>query len=338
VLSVRRIAVVVFLLVSLVTIGLGVFVVQLKTPFRAFDEPLFLDIERGVPTAELAERLEKAGVIRSKHLFLAIRAVRRQVILMAGEYRFSEEATPWQVFDTFAKGRVFLRRLTIPEGLTRFETAELIAKSGYDPDGKFLALTEDPSPVRDLFPQAKTLEGFLFPETYSLPREADAEVLRDAMLAAFRKNFAEAGKGKTTPLEPFAVATLASMIEKETGVGGERDQVSAVFHNRLKRRMLMQCDPTIVYGLILEGRYRGKIYESDLPDPHPYNTYVHAGLPPGPIASPGRASLEAAFRPAESAYLYFVAASATGRGHVFSKTLTEHNKAVAAYRRSEKSR
>ncbi len=335
---VRRIAIVVFVLVLLASIAGGVLAVHLKTPFRAFSEPVFVDIERGVPTLDLAERLERAGVIRSKHLFLAIRAFRREVVLMAGEYRFSEEATPWQVFDTLAKGRVFLRKLTIPEGLTRFETAELVAKSGYDPDGRFLALSEDPAPIKDLFPQAKTLEGFLFPETYSLPREAAAEFLRDAMVAAYRKNFAEAARAKTTPLEPFEVAILAAMVEKETGVGGERDQVSGVFHNRIKRRMLMQCDPTVIYGLILEGRYRGRLYEDDLPDPHPYNTYVHAGLPPGPIANPGRASLDAAFRPAESPYLYFVAASASGPGHVFSKTLAEHNRAVAAYRRSQGSR
>ena len=334
----RRIAIAAFLLVLLLSIAGGVLAVQLKTPFRAFAEPVFVEIERGVATPELAERLERAGIIRSKYLFMAMRALRRNVVLMAGEYQFSEQATPWQVFDTIAQGRVFLRKLTIPEGLTRFETADLIAKSGYDSDGKFLALTEDPAPIKDLFPEAETLEGFLFPETYSLPREADAEFLRDAMVAAYRKNFSEASQGKTTMLEPFDVATLAAMIEKETGVGGERDQVSAVFHNRIKRGMLMQCDPTIIYGLILEGRYRGKIYESDLPDPHPYNTYVHPGLPPGPIANPGRASLEAAFRPADSSYLYFVAASATRPGHVFSKTLAEHKRAVAAYRLSERRR
>ncbi|TDI54971.1 MAG: endolytic transglycosylase MltG, partial [Acidobacteria bacterium] len=159
-----------------------------------------------------------------------------------------------------------------------------------------------------------------------------AEQIIRAMLANFRDAFEAASEGVDTEFAPYQTVILASLIEKETGIATERPLVSAVFHNRLKRGILLQCDPTIIYGLLLEGRYRGNIYESDLRDPHPYNTYLHGGLPPGPIASPGAASLRAALSPAESEYIFFVANPSGDGSHTFSVSLTAHNRAVAKFR------
>ena len=157
---------------------------------------------------------------------------------------------------------------------------------------------------------------------------------RSGMVGRFRSVFAELSEGRSPKLTPYQLVTLASMIEKETGVGGERKLVASVFYNRLERRMLLQCDPTVIYGLMAEDRYNGRLTREELASPHVYNTYVHAGLPPGPIANPGSASLKAVFEPAETNYLYFVAQAGGGGGHVFSESLEAHNQAVGAYRRS----
>ncbi len=306
----------------------------LEEPYSAFDEEVLFEYPEGTATRELAAQLESAGVIRSQYLFLAARALRPEANLQAGEYRFAGNASVWEVYQKFVEGRVHLRPITIPEGLTRFETAELIADAGYGTREEVLKLTADPALIRDLFPEAKSLEGVLFPETYLFPRNTSAQDVIEAMVAGFRKAFEAASKGKTTPLEPYEVVTMASLVEKETGVPSERGLVSSVYHNRLRRGMLMQCDPTIIYGMILEGRYKGRLFERDIRNPHPYNTYVHPGLPPGPIANPGRKSLEAAFAPEESDYLYFVAEIYGQPQHVFSKNLKAHNRAVAAYRKT----
>ncbi len=302
--------------------------------YKGFEKEVLLDYPSGATTQELAELLADRGVIASKWRFLAVRALRRNEVLMAGEYRFTEPAAPWDVYSRIARGDVFLRQLTIPEGLTRFEVAKLVGEAGYATEKEFLALTADPAPVRDDFPEATSLEGFLYPETYSLPKTADGKQVLAAMLANFRGAFAQARAD--SKLSPFEALTLASLVEKETGVPDERPLVSAVFHNRLERRMLLQCDPTIIYGLLLDGRYRGRIYSDDIADPHRYNTYVHAGLPPGPIANPGLGSLRAAFRPADSDYLFFVAESEGQPQHVFSNSLASHNRAVAKYRASQR--
>jgi len=306
----------------------------LEEPYSGFEGELLFDYPEGTTTRELAVQLEGAGVIRSQYLFLVARALRPEAKLQAGEYRFVGSASVWEVYQKLAEGRVHLRPLTIREGLTRFETAEVIANAGYGSLEEALALTADPQPIRDLFPEAKSLEGVLFPETYLFPRNTDAGDVVDAMVAGFRKAFEAASKGKTTPLAPYEVVTMASLVEKETGVPSERGLVSSVFHNRLQRGMLLQCDPTIIYGMILEGRYNGRLLQPDIRNPHPYNTYVHPGLPPGPIANPGHGALEAAFKPAESDYLYFVAEVYGEPQHVFSKNLKAHNRAVAAYRKT----
>ena len=291
-----------------------------------------IQIERGATSREIAEALEEAGVIRSRWLFLAVRGLRPRTVLMAGEYRFWRPLTVWRVFDKISRGQVEYHRLTIPEGLTRFEIADLVAAAGLSTREEFLAEAERAHQIQGRFREAANLEGFLFPDTYYFTRDITAREFVQMMIDQFYRVFQDAALGNSVPLTPYEIVTLASLIEKETGIGGERPLVSSVFHNRLRENILLQCDPTVVYGLILKNRFRGRIYRSDLQDKHPYNTYVHAGLPPGPIANPGRASLEAALKPAESGYFFFVAEPLGTGKHVFSKTLQAHNRAVVEYR------
>ena len=306
-------------------------------PVEPFPEPVIVEIVRGASSDQIADLLESHGVIKSKWAFLWKRIWNRETKLMAGEYIFRRPVEASEAFELLAAGRVRLYPITIPEGLNRFEIAALVSKSGLVSGVDFLHLTADPAPVKDLLAEAETLEGCLFPETYSLARTSTAKDLVGAMIAQFRKALQRAHSQRTEDIDLWKGVVLASMIEKETGLGAERGLVSSVFHNRMRLGMLMQCDPTIIYGLVLEDRYRGRIYTSDLSDPHPYNTYVHGGLPPGPIASPGRRSIQAAFAPSESDYLYFVAKPGDQTGHVFSKTLRSHNRAVRELRRSRRS-
>ena len=322
------------LLAAVAAGGVGVWL-ALDEPYGDFGEPVVVDYLPGQSSETLADKLESEGVVRSRWLFLLQRALDRDRVLQAGEYEFSEPQSVREVFDVLAEGRVRLYPITIPEGLTRFETAERVAEAGLATVEEFNDLTADPAPVRDLFPDAKSLEGCLFPETYMLPRAATGEQLRDAMIERFREVFTRALDSRTSKLGSYESLVMASMIEKETGVDGERGRVSSVYQNRLRIGMPMQCDPTTIYGLILQGRYRGRLLLDDLKDPHPYNTYVHRGLPPGPIANPGAASLKAAANPDETSYLYFVARAQGQPDHVFSENLAEHNRAVAAYRRTQ---
>ena len=310
----------------------GLLSVGFAPPFHGFEEPVTIQIERGATSREIAEALEEAGVIRSRWLFLAVRGLRPRTVLMTGEYRFLRPLTVWQVFDKISRGQVEYHRLTIPEGLTKFEIADLVAGAGLSTREEFLAEAEQAHQIQGRFREAANLEGFLFPDTYYFTRDITAREFVQMMIDQFYRVFQDAALGNSVPLTPYEIVTLASLIEKETGIGGERPLVSSVFHNRLRENILLQCDPTVVYGLILENRFRGRIYRSDLQDKHPYNTYVHAGLPPGPIANPGRASLEAAVKPAESGYFFFVAEPLGTGKHVFSKTLQAHNRAVVEYR------
>lgn len=298
---------------------------------------MILEIDRGTTTRQIADALELHGVIESKWGFLWERAWNREVTLMAGEYLFDRPVPAAEAFRMLADGRVRLYPITIPEGLNRFETAEIVAESGMVGREEFLSLTADPEPVRDLLPRAETLEGALFPETYSLAQTSTATDLVNAMIARFRDAFSDARDQRTADIDDWDALILASMIEEEAAEPAELGLVSSVFHNRIRRGMLMQCDPTIIYGLVLEGRYRGRIYRSDISDPHPYNTYVHSGLPPGPITNPGLRALQAAFAPDESKFLYFVAKPGIHLGHVFSTTLGAHNRAVRDLRRYERS-
>ena len=321
---------VVLLLLAAVSVGS----ILVLPPSRSFPEGVEVKIERGTSSFEIAEALESRRVIPSKWLFVLARLLRPRATLMAGDYRFERPMTAWQAFDMLTRGGVRYYPVTFPEGVNRFEIADILAETELIPREAFLAECERTAYVKDLFPEAQNLEGFLFPDTYYLDESLTVKNVINMMTKRFRSVYQDSADGRAARLTPYEAVTLASMIETETSKRREHRLVSSVFHNRLDRRMLMQCDPTVIYGLVLQNRYRGRIYRSDLLDAHPYNTYVHAGLPPGPIANPGREALQAAFDPADTNYLYFVAEARGARRHVFSETLVAHNRAVAQYRRS----
>ena len=301
-------------------------------PYLRATEPVLIDIERGSRTRDIAERLETTGVIRSRITFLALHYLRPGNTLKAGEYAFERPAAPLDVLRKLIRGEVSFEVLMIPEGYNRFEIADAVAAQGFSTREDFLWATEEASAAADLDPLAKNLEGYLFPDTYHFPRHArPAEIVR-AMVERFREMYGSL-KPQGSAHTIHDIVTMASLVEKETGLREERPVVAAVFYNRLKKALLLQADPTVIYAAILENRYDGgKVRQSHLDSLSPYNTYVHRGLPPGPIANPGRSSLVAALRPAASDYYYFVA-NADG-GHTFSRTLAEHNLAVSQFRRS----
>ncbi|MBL8176083.1 MAG: endolytic transglycosylase MltG [Bryobacterales bacterium] len=305
---------------------------SLQSPYRGFDKEVILDIPRGAGTRQIARQLAEAGVVRSQWHFLAARALQPSRALQAGEYQFLKPATAFEVYARIARGDIFYFEVTFPEGSNLFDMAHILESKGILPGAQFIDAARDPSLIKDLVPEAPSLEGYLFPATYRLTRHTTARQLTRDMTMRFRRAWKELNP--TAPVH-FTV-TLASLVEKETAVGGERPLVASVFHNRLVKGMKLDCDPTTIYAALLERRYRGTIYRSDLDSRNPYNTYQHAGLPPGPIANPGMKSLAAALRPARTAHLYFVARPDGSGGHVFSSAIDAHNKAVAEYRRGQR--
>ncbi len=296
-----------------------------------FPEETFVELPKGTGTRAIGRLLADAGVIRSEWQFVLIRALRPRATLKAGEYSFRRPASPWQVFDRIARGDVFLYSLVVPEGQNMFDIAGHLASATRMPKDQFLEAARDPSLIRDLDPQAPSLEGYLFPDTYRFPRKTSPEQLAKMMTERFRKAWRQLGPPKAGVHE---TVTLASLVEKEARVPAERPLVSSVYVNRLKIGMPLQCDPTTAYAALLENRWRGTIYRADLDSPHPYNTYRNAGLPPGPIANPGLESLKAALQPAQTDYLYFVAKGDGSGEHAFSTELAGHARAVEQYRRA----
>jgi peptidoglycan lytic transglycosylase G len=306
---------------------------SLQQPYRGFTEAeVFVEIPPGASTASMASRLADAGVVPNPVAFRAAvwmrKAGRR---LQAGEYRFDRPATPMEVVDRIARGDVFLRSITFREGLTIRQMAALYEEKGFGPADDFVKAASKPDRIRALDPQAPDLEGYLFPNTYALPRRATAETLVDRMVVEFEKVLSPELRAQATArgLSMRELVTLASIVEKETGAAQERPLVSAVYTNRLRIGMSLQCDPTVIYALERAGNYDGNIRRADLSIDSPYNTYRYPGLPPGPIAAPGRASLEAAANPASVPYLYFV--SRNDGSHVFASTLDEHTRNVRQF-------
>jgi UPF0755 protein len=314
--------------VAALLLGAGAW--TLSTPFKGFGQDVLLDIPLGEPTRNIAKRLEQAGVVRSRWLLLAARLYRPASKLQAGEYLFHDSASPLTIIDRLVRGDVHYYELSVPEGSNIFDIAHSAARLGIFTADEFLQAAYDTSPIHDLAPGAPTLEGYLFPSTYRLTRSSTPRGLCKLMTDQFRQTWKQLRPGARVLHESV---TMASLVEKETGIPSERARVASVFRNRLNRSMPLQCDPTAIYAAMLEGRWRGKIHQSDLARPHAYNTYRKAGLPPGPIANPGRAALEAALHPEESNYLYFVARPGASREHHFSVELAEHERAVAKYRR-----
>ena len=299
----------------------------------------FVEIAPGSSSTQIGIALEKAGIVRSRYGFDAVRLWKRGV-LTAGEYRFDHAAPVTEVYARIVRGDVFTLPVTIPEGANRFDIAARIELAGLVKREDFLAATvHDTALVADVDPQAKTLEGYLFPDTYRFPRKATAGQIAAVMVRRFRTAAASVGLGSAgSTANVHTVVTLASLVERETAVPSERPLVASVLANRLAKGMPLMTDPAVIYGLEAAGKWRGTIYRSDLAGKEqdtPYNTYKHAGLPPGPISNPGLASLRAAMQPAATDYLYFVAAGADPRGHSrFAATLDEHNRNVADYRKA----
>lgn len=308
---------------------------RVNTPYRGFvEDEIFVDLPAGTGVSGIADRLAAAGVIPDPWSFrLAVRFSGADRKLQAGEYRFSGATTPTDVIARIVAGDTFRHAITFREGLTIFEMADLFAKSGLGAAKEFVQAASDRAIAAQYDPSARTLEGYLFPDTYPLSRRASAVEAVRLMRTRFDRAFdndlraAAAAQGLTI----HEAVTLASLIEKETGQASERPLIGAVFRNRLKIGMPLQCDPTIIYALMLAGRWDGNLRRADLQMSSPYNTYQVRGLPPGPIASPGRASLEAAVHPADAKYLYFV--SRNDGTHVFANTLAEHNRNVQQWQK-----
>jgi len=324
----------VLLLILIAAAGAGVWFYRgVDRPFKGYDAAeQFVEIPQGAGSMAIATRLADAGVVRDVNSFrLALWLTGAGRRLQAGEYRFDHALSARQVADKIARGDVYVRPITFPEGLTVKQMAALYESKGFGPAQEFIDAAKNGALVSAVDPGAKDLEGYLFPDTYKLPRHATAEQLVARMVAGFMKTLTpdliDKAEGRGLTVRQFV--TLASIVEKETGTPEERRLVAAVYANRLKIGMGLQCDPTVIYALERAGRYDGNLTRDNLQFDSPYNTYRYAGLPPGPIASPGRASLEAAASPADVAYLYFV--SKNDGSHAFAATLDEHNRNVQQY-------
>jgi UPF0755 protein len=312
-------------LLLLAAVGAGYAAYELTRPYAAFGEESIIDFPKGTSTTDMASRLANAGVIAHAWEFLAARALYSGRTLMAGEYRFAKAASVLEVYDRIARGDVFYYVLVMPEGHNMFEIAAAAEKLKLFPVADFLRAARDPSSIRDLDPAAPTLEGYLFPSSYRLDRHTTPAKLCQLMTARFREVWKQLG----APANVHDAVTLASLIEREARVPVDRPLISSVFHNRLKIGMKLDCDPSTIYAALLAGRYTGVIHQSDLASTSPYNTYRHAGLPPGAIGNPGADSLAAALHPAESDYLYFVLRPDGSGAHNVSKSIEEHLAATA---------
>jgi UPF0755 protein len=304
---------------------------RLNQPYKGFSTPVFVEFERGTSTRSIAAVLADRGVIQDRWLLLAARALRRGTNLQAGEYQFDKPASPFEILGRLARGDIYYMELLVPEGLNMYDIAEAVGKLGTMRPETFLAAAKNPALIRDLDPDAPSLEGYLFPNKYRVYRHTTAQQICRMMTGEFRERW----NALHTRANVHDTVTLAAMVEREAHRPDERPVVASVFQNRLRIGMKLDCDPTTVYAALLENRYRGTIYRSDLASPSPWNTYQHAGLPPGPIANPGLSSIEAVLAPAETHYLYFVAKADGSGGHNFSASLGEHYAAVAHYQRAK---
>ena len=326
------------LIIVVVALATGAWVarrqyLRLEAPFRGFaGVEQFVDVPSGTGPNAIGRLLVEAGVVRDVTTWrLAVWRSGEATSLKAGEYRFTEAMTPGDVVHTIARGDVYLRSVTFREGLTIRQMAGVFEDAGFGPAPAFLAAARDGALVSGFDPAARNLEGYLFPDTYLVPRRSSAADLVRRMVSRFESVMTEDLRRAAAALglSVRQAVTLASLVEKETAKPDERPLVAAVYHNRLKRRMGLQCDPTVIYALELRGGFNGNLTRADLKTDSPYNTYRYAGLPPGPIAAPGQASLEAAIHPAAVDYLFFV--SRNDGTHAFASTLDDHNRNVFRY-------
>jgi UPF0755 protein len=287
----------------------------------------------------IAAELKSAGVIRSANAFIVWHRLHNRERLKAGEYLFSTSADTRDVLERIVRGDFLVRTVTVPEGYTMFDIADAVEQAGLGSREDFLKQAQSQtSLVEDFAPNAVSLEGYLFPDTYQFTRTQSMKDLVETMVRRFRKeasalNLANATPHNDTPLNDVPqLVTMASIVEKETGAPQERFLVASVYYNRLKKNIALDADPSVIYAHLLNGTYSGALHHSDMWINSPYNTYRYAGLPPGPIGNPGRLALEAAMHPATSDFYYFVS---DGHGHHrFARSLREHNQNVDNYRRT----
>lgn len=319
---------------ALVWLVIGVFYYQGSRPASEDSQPQIFDIQPGMTLKQVAVALSHQGLIRSASAFQAIAYIQsKQNQVMVGEFSLSPSMLPSEIIDRITSGKTVLHPVTIPEGYRITEIAALLNAEGLANPEKFIRQTRDENLIRSLGIPTDSLEGYLFPETYHFSKFTPEEKIVRNMVDTFREQVSKAQlmkSAKESNLSWHEIITLASLIEKETGLDSERKMISSVFHNRLRKNMRLQTDPTVIYAI---ERFDGNIRKHDLKIDSPYNTYRYKGLPPGPIASPGIKSIVAAIFPIESDNLYFV--SRQNGSHHFSSTLVEHNRAVQKYQLSK---
>jgi UPF0755 protein len=301
---------------------------QVYAPVTPPDNSSLL-LRPGYSTRRIAAELKKAGVIRSELVFGFWHVLHPKPSLKAGEYRFERAASLPQVYERIARGDIYFHVVTIPEGYTMFDIAKAMEDAGLGSAADFLQVAETQTQlISDLAPEAKSLEGYLFPNTYQFTRTQSLGEMAAEMVHQFRQVAQQIGLTTDVP----RVVTMASIIEKETAAPEERPLVAGVYYNRLAHNMALDADPSVIYAEVLAGTYQGSLHHADLAVNSPYNTYRFPGLPPGPIGNPGKSAMEAALHPENTEFLYFVS---DGNGHHrFARSLEEHNRNVAAYRRS----
>ena len=307
----------------------------LYAPFGPSTET-FVDILTGTTSPAIAAQMQQSGIIRNRYGFLLLRLVKGGT-LHAGEYRFDHPAPMVEVYARIVRGDIYTRALSIPEGYNIFDIAQAVETAGLGSRADFLAAERRHTElIAEWSPHAVSLEGYLFPATYRFSRHTTPEQMLTAMVHRFRQATVQLGLHRDNSSDIANTVTMASLIEKEVSQDSERPLVAGVFVNRLAKDMPLETDPAVIYAALLDDRYRGTIYLSDLQSPSPYNTYKHTGLPPGPICNPGVAALKAAIAPAATDFLYFVS---DGAGHTrFSVDLKEHQQQVQAYREVEHAR
>ena len=330
----KRLFSVLAILIIVIIATVGWFMYELHSPHSRQNTEATVIIPRGSGTGTIVDKLIEADIISSRIPMLVWVKLGSGKRLKAGEYRFPSPITPLEAIERMERGEIVQYHVTIPEGYNRFDVANTLAKTGKGDAPLFERLTADPTLISDIDPQARDLEGYLFPDTYTYTYETTPQDFIKMMTDRFKSVFAAPMRQRALEIGSIHdVVTMASIIEKEAKNPDERPVIASVFYNRIKKNMLLETDPTFIYAAILAGDYNGNVN-----DPRhrrrnsPYNTYMYPGLPPGPISSPGKKSLEAALYPADTNFYYFVATGIDG-SHRFSRSIDEHNRAVADYRK-----
>lgn len=303
----------------------------ITTPYKGYNGPSKqVEVRKGIRSATIIRHLQREGIVRDSYIpLIYLKVIRRGDSLKAGIYEFTKPISAADALEKLIRGDVIMRSVTIREGLDRFTVGHVFSSEGFGKAAEWDKLTADPELIRDIAPEAQTLEGYLFPDTYKFSPATQPRAIVQAMTQNFRKHFTPEMGFITTGLSVHQTTTLASLVETEAKLPQERALVASVYLNRLHRNMLLGCDPTVIYALKLAQRWDGNIHKADLQIESPYNTYRVHGLPPGPIASPGLASLRAAAAPASTDFLYFVAKH--DGSHAFSSNAEEHNRNVQIY-------